>query len=73
MVTCLAIGFTVDYILGNFHINLLDTSKEDIQNLTEKELSGLPLENMNTIFEDGKKKFNMTEAKMVTMKVLDIK
>lgn len=71
--TCLATGFTVDYILGNSNINLLDASKEDIQNLTEKELSGSLMENINTIFEVGKEKFNMTEVKMATIKALVIK
>ncbi|MGX7420736.1 hypothetical protein ACWOFR_18340 [Carnobacterium gallinarum] len=28
---------TVDYLLGNSDINLLDTSKEDIQNLSKEE------------------------------------
>lgn len=67
---------TVDYLLGNSDINLLDTSKEDIQNLTKeeaKELSGSLMENMNTIFEAGKEKFNMTEDEMEAMKVLVIK
>ncbi|MFT0188248.1 hypothetical protein ACI3E5_01220 [Candidatus Enterococcus avicola] len=31
------------------------------------------MENMNTIFEVGKEKFNITEAKMATMKALVIK
>lgn len=67
---------TVDYLLGNSDINLLDTSKEDIQNLTKeeaKELSGSLMENMNTIFEAGKNKFNMTDDEMEAMKVLVIK
>ncbi|MFD2386248.1 helix-turn-helix domain-containing protein [Enterococcus rivorum] len=67
---------TVDYLLGNSDINLLDTSKKDIQNFTKeeaKELSGALMENMNTIFEAGKKKFNMTDDEMEAMKVLVIK
>ncbi|MBC2186340.1 helix-turn-helix transcriptional regulator [Listeria sp. FSL L7-0253] len=58
---------TIDYLLGNSDINLLDTSKKDIQNLTKeeaKELSGALMENMNTIFEAGKEKFNMTDGEI---------
>ncbi|MBA3925723.1 hypothetical protein [Listeria rustica] len=61
-----------------FHsdINLLDTSKEDIQNLTKEEakkLSASLMQNMNTILEAGKEKFNMTDDEMEVMKVLVIK
>ncbi|EFR86463.1 hypothetical protein [Listeria marthii] len=55
---------TIDYLLGNSDINLLDTSKKDIQHLTKeesKELSGALMEDMNTIFEAEKEKFNMTD------------
>lgn len=54
----------------------MDTSKKDIQNLTKEEateLSGALMENMNTIFEAGKKKFNMTDDEMEAMKILVIK
>lgn len=67
---------TIDYLLGNSDINLLDTSKEDIQNLTKeeaKELSASLIQNMDTILEAGKEKFNMTDDEMEVMKVLVIK
>ncbi|WP_321388946.1 helix-turn-helix domain-containing protein [uncultured Enterococcus sp.] len=67
---------TVDYLLGNSDINLLDTSKDDMQNLTEeeaKELSASLMQNMDTIFEAGKAKFNMSDDEMELMKVLVIK
>lgn len=67
---------TIDYLLGNSDINLLDTSKEDIQNLTKeeaKELSASLIQNMDTILEAGKEKFNMTDDEMEVIKVLVIK
>lgn len=59
---------TIDYLLGNSDINLLDTSKEEA-----KELSASLIQNMNTILEAGKEKFNMTDDEMEVMKVLVIK
>ena len=70
------INTAVVYLLGNSTINLLNTSKKDIQNVTKgeaKELSGALMQNMNTIFEAGKEKFNMTDDEMEAMKVLVIK
>ncbi|PZL74899.1 XRE family transcriptional regulator [Enterococcus plantarum] len=67
---------TVDYLLGNSDINLLDASKEEIQNLTKeeaKELSASLIQNMDTILEAGKEKFNMTDDEIEVMKVLVIK
>lgn len=67
---------TVDYLLGNSDINLLDTSNEDIRNLTTgeaKELSVLLMHNMDTILKAGKEKFNMTDDEMEAMKAFVIK
>lgn len=67
---------TVDYLLGNSDVNLFDTSKEVIQTLSKekaKEISASLMQNMDTILEAGKEKFNMTDDEMEVMKVLVIK
>ncbi|MBC2192432.1 hypothetical protein HCB44_09045 [Listeria sp. FSL L7-0229] len=64
---------TVDYLLGNSDINYLDITKNELQNLSDEEVSELSdalKNNFLSIFEIGKEKFNMTDEETKVMKII---
>lgn len=72
----LALNTTIDCLLGSSDTNALDATKENIQDLNDeeaKELSDSLMQNMETIFESEKEKFNLTDEEMEIMKVAIIK
>lgn len=63
---------TVDYLLGNTDINRLDVTVEEVEKSTlqDKEAMITDLEkNIETIFEVGRNKFNMTDEEMKLIKL----
>ncbi|ECB9821356.1 helix-turn-helix transcriptional regulator [Listeria monocytogenes] len=67
---------TVDYLLGNTDINRLDVTVEEVEKSTlqDKEAMITDLKkNIETIFEVGRNKFNMTDEEMKLIKLYILK